>query len=397
MTDFSKCKSWFQLPEDCIYLNGNSLGPMPKNLPHRLQRTLTGEWGEQLIAAWNDAGWIEQPLRVGEQICPLIGAKSGQVLAGDTLSIQLFQALSAALKLRPDRKVILSDIGNFPSDLYIAAGLVRLLGRNYELRLVPTEEVSENISSEVAVLMLTEVDYRTGRRHNLNTLTRLAHDAGALSVWDLAHSVGAIPIDVETASVDFAVGCTYKYLNAGPGAPAFIYVAAHHCDRIEPTLSGWLGHQAPFDFEQDYRAANGIARMRIGTPPVLQMTALESALEIWQHANIHDVYEKSCKLTEQFMAGVKSKCPELALVTPSRASERGSHVAFRFSEGYAVIQALKARGVIGDFRAPDLMRFGIAPLYNDATDIARAVKKIAEIMTNKLWDNAAYKKRQLVT
>ncbi|MCY4152189.1 MAG: kynureninase [Aestuariivita sp.] len=397
MIDFSKSKRWFQLPKDSIYLNGNSLGPMPKNLPHRLQRTLTDEWGEKLIAAWNDAGWMEQPLRVGEQICPLIGAESGQVIAGDTLSIQLFQALSAALNLRPNRKVILSEIGNFPSDLYIAAGLVRLLDRDYELRLVPTEEISENISSEVAVLMLTEVDYRTGRRHNMQALTRLAHDVGALTVWDLAHSVGAIPVDVEAANVDFAVGCTYKYLNAGPGAPAFIYVAAPHCDRIEPTLAGWLGHQAPFDFEQNYRAANGIARMRIGTPPVLQMTALECALEIWQHANIHDVYRKSCELTEQFMAGVKTKCPELSLVTPINASERGSHVAFRFSEGYAVIQALKARGVIGDFRAPDLMRFGIAPLYNDAADIVRAIDNIAEIITNKLWDKAAYKKRQLVT
>ena len=397
MTDFTKTRSLFHLPEGIIYLDGNSLGPLPLAARERTSRLLSDEWGEMLIRGWNDAGWMELPGRLGDRIGRLIGAPSGTVMVGDTLSIKVYQAVAAALELRPDRRVILSDHGNFPSDLYMVDGLIRSLGRGHEIRLAAPEEVAGALDESVAVLMLTEVDYRTGRKHDMARLTAAAHAAGALTVWDLAHSAGALPIDVAGAGADFAVGCTYKYLNAGPGAPAFIYVAPGHIDRIRPALSGWLGHEAPFAFDLDYRSGRGIERMRVGTPPIITFAALDAALDVWNEVSMHDVRARSMELGELFIAKVEQSCPELDLVSPRAAEDRGSQVSFRFEHSWPVMQALIDRGVIGDFRAPDVMRFGIAPLYLDAEDMIRAVEILAEIVAERLWDRPRYQERRAVT
>ena len=397
MTDFSKTKQLFELPEGIIYLDGNSLGPLPKSAKNRIAKTISDEWGQMLITGWNKAGWMAQPAKLGDQIGRLIGAEAGQTVLGDTLSIKVYQALASALEMRPDRRVILSDSGNFPTDLYMAEGLIRSLDKGHRLITPAPEEVEAHINSDLAVLMLTEVDYRTGRRHDMARLTKLAQDAGALVIWDLAHSAGALPVDVANGGADFAVGCTYKYLNGGPGAPAFIYVAPRHSDAARPALSGWLGHAAPFAFALNYHAGRGIERMRVGTPPVLQMASLEAALAIWDDVNLDHLRAASIALCEQFIKGIEATCPDLSLATPRDAAQRGSQVSFRCENGYAAMQALIARGVIGDFRAPDIMRFGFTPLYIDKGDVARAIDIIADVMQNRLWDRPEYKVRSAVT
>ena len=397
MTDFSATKAMFHIPDGMIYLDGNSLGPLPRGAADRLTRVITDEWGRMLITGWNKAGWMDQPTRVGDRIARLIGAEAGHVVMGDTLSIKVYQALASALDMRPDRRVILSDSGNFPSDLYMAEGLIASLGRGHELRVVAPEDVAANITEDVAVTLITEVDYRTGRKHDMAALTARAHAAGALTIWDLAHSAGALPVDLAGAGADFAVGCTYKYLNGGPGAPAFIYVAPRHADVARPALSGWLGHEAPFAFDSSYRPGAGIERMRVGTPPVLALAALEAALDIWDLTTMQDIRAASIALTEQFIKGIEATCPMLTLATPREAALRGSQVSFRFPDGYAAMQALIARGVVGDFRAPDIMRFGFTPLFIDTGDVDRAIAIIADVMTNGLWDNAEYKTRARVT
>lgn len=397
MTDFAATKAMFDLPEGIIYLDGNSLGPLPSTAGKLVNDMMAKEWGQMLITGWNKAGWMALPTALGDRIGRLIGAAPGSIVTGDTLSIKVYQAVASALELRPDRKVVLSDSGNFPSDLYMVEGLLRSLGSDYELRVVAPEDVAANITEDVAVLMLTEVDYRSGRMHDMKALTELAHANGAVTVWDLAHSAGAIPVDLTGCNVDFAVGCTYKYLNGGPGAPAFIYVAPRLADRARPALSGWLGHEAPFAFDLDYRPGTGIERMRVGTPPILQMTALSAAMDIWDMADMADVRAKSIELTELFIARVEAACPELELVSPRDPNQRGSQVSFRFDDGYAAMQALIARGVIGDFRAPNIMRFGFTPLYIDEKDVEGAVEILADIMNNRLWDTPEYKVQQRVT
>jgi kynureninase len=330
-------------------------------------------------------------------VARLIGAEPGTVVMGDTLSIKVYQALAAALEMVPGRRVILSDTGNFPSDLYMADGLVRTLGRGYALRTVAPEEVEAAIGPEVAVLMLTEIDYRTGRRHDMGRLTAKAHAAGALTVWDLAHSAGALPVDLAGTRADFAVGCSYKYLNAGPGGPAFIYVAPRHAGTARPALAGWLGHEAPFAFDLDYRPGRGIERMRVGTPPILQLAALDAALDVWDIADIRDVRARSVELTEAFIAGVEAACPQLALASPRDPEARGSQVSFRHPEGYAIMQALIARGVVGDFRAPDILRFGFTPLYIGMEEVEKAVAVLSEVMAGALWDREEYRRRAAVT
>ncbi|WP_420584471.1 kynureninase [Ruegeria sp.] len=397
MTDFAATKAMFDLPENVIYLDGNSLGPLPKAAGDRVNDMLVREWGQMLITGWNKAGWMALPVGLGDRIGRLIGAEPGTIVTGDTLSIKVYQAVASALELRPDRKVVLSDSGNFPSDLYMVDGLLRSLGPDYELHVVASEDVAANITEDVAVLMLTEVDYRSGRMHDMKALTELAHANGAVTVWDLAHSAGAIPVDLSGCNADFAVGCTYKYLNGGPGAPAFIYVAPRLADQVRPALSGWLGHEAPFAFDLDYRPGSGIERMRVGTPPIIQMTALSAAMDIWDMADMVDVRAKSIELTELFIARVEATCPDLVLGSPRDPNQRGSQVSFQFANGYAAMQALIARGVIGDFRAPDIMRFGFTPLYIDENDVERAVEILADIMRNRLWDAPEYKVRQRVT
>lgn len=397
MPDFSATKAQFTLPQGVIYLDGNSLGPLPKAASARMARVLQDEWGEMLITGWNKAGWMDQPTRTGDRIARLIGAQPGHVVMGDTLSIKVYQALASALALNPDRRVILSDSGNFPSDLYMAQGLIATLGKGHELRVVAPEDVAANITPEVAVTLLTEVDYRTGRMHDMRALTRRAHDMGVITVWDLAHTAGATQVDLAGCNADFAVGCTYKYLNGGPGAPAFIYVNPRHANAALPALSGWLGHAAPFEFDLAYQPGAGIERMRVGTPPVLALAALEAALDIWDMTDMAAVRAQSLALTDRFIAGVEAACPMLALATPRAHAERGSQVSFRFKEGYAAMQALIARGVIGDFRAPDIMRFGFTPLFIDAADVDAAVAIITDVMQNALWDRPEYKTRAKVT
>ncbi|MCC5988685.1 MAG: kynureninase, partial [Pararhodobacter sp.] len=360
-TDFSRTRALFELPEGMIYLDGNSLGPLPRGVAERVAQAVSDEWGQMLITGWNRAGWMDLPMRVGDRIARLIGAEPGHVVMGDTLSIKVYQALASALEMVPGRRVILSDTGNFPSDLYMAEGLCRTLGPEYRLVTVVPEDVEAAIDESVAILMLTEVDYRTGRRHDMPALTAKAHSAGALAVWDLAHSAGATDVRVAEGGADFAVGCSYKYLNSGPGGPAFIYVAPRHAEAARPALSGWLGHEAPFDFDLHYRPGRGVERMRVGTPPVLQLAALDAALDVWDGVEIADLRARSLELTDAFITGVEAACPDLELATPRTHALRGSQVSFRHPQGYAIMQALIARGVIGDFRAPDIIRFGFTP------------------------------------
>ncbi|MDP2085198.1 MAG: kynureninase [Gemmobacter sp.] len=396
-TDFDATKAMFDLPEGVIYLDGNSLGPLPRGVADRVGRAITAEWGQMLITGWNKAGWMDMPARVGDRIARLIGAEPGHVVMGDTLSIKVYQALASALEMNPGRKVILSDTGNFPSDLYMADGLVRTLGQGYALRTVAPEDVLDAIDDTVAVTLITEVDYRTGRRHDMKAITARAHAMGALTVWDLAHSAGALDCDLSGAQADFAVGCTYKYLNSGPGGPAFIYVAPRHADRARPALSGWLGHAAPFAFDLDYRPGAGIERMRVGTPPILQLAALDAALDVWDHVAMADLRARSLALSDAFIAAVERACPDLTLTTPRDPAMRGSQASFRHPQGYAIMQSLIARGVIGDFRAPDILRFGFTPLFIGFDEVERAATILAEVMANRLWDRPEYHARAKVT
>ncbi|MEM8949755.1 MAG: kynureninase [Pseudomonadota bacterium] len=390
-------KDLFEIPEGVIYLDGNSLGPLPKGALQRAETVIGAEWGGELIRAWNTAGWISLPKRVGDRIAKLIGAPEGSVATGDTLSIKVYQALAAALKMRPERRVILSDAGNFPTDLYMADGLAKLIDKGYELRTPAPEEVAGHISDDVVAVMLTQVDYRTGRLHDMQAITRAAHAAGAVMIWDLAHSAGALPIDLAASEAEFAVGCTYKYLNGGPGAPAFIYVRPDIIEDVEPALAGWMGHDAPFAMELDYRPAMSTERLRVGTPPIIQLSILDQALNVWEDIDISALRAASIELSELFIAETEARCPELTLASPRDPAMRGSQISFAFEHGYAVMQALIAHGVIGDFRAPDIMRFGITPLYIDEQDVRQAAKIIEDVLHSERWRDPAYQTVSLVT
>ena len=393
-------RAHFALPDSVIYLDGNSLGALPHAVRDRLARTIDDEWGRGLIRSWNDAGWIDLPARVGARIARLIGAPAQTVLAADSTSVNLFKLLSAALALRPDRRVIVSERGNFPTDLYMAQGLIAQLDRGHRLVLVDDAcEIPAALGDDTAVLMLTHVDYRSGAMHDMEALTRLAHEAGALILWDLAHSAGAVPLDLAGANVDFAVGCGYKYLNGGPGAPAFFHVAARHADAFVQPLAGWFGHEEPFAFAPDYRPAPGAARYLCGTPPVLAMAALDAALELWDAVDMARLRAKSLALTDAFIATVETLCPDmgLELVTPRDPARRGSQVSFRHPQGHAVMQALIARGVIGDFRAPDILRFGFTPLYTRFTDVFDAADILREVLETRAYSRPEFQIRTRVT
>ncbi len=349
------------------------------------------------IQGWNRAGWMEKSRRIGDRIARLIGAENDTVIMGDTLSIKVYQALASALEMRPERKVILSDNGNFPTDLYMAQGLIASLQQGHSLKLVEPEQVADAIDETVAVLMLTHVDYKSGRMHNMQELTKKAHAAGAMVIWDLAHSAGAVPVDLTGCNADFAVGCTYKYLNGGPGSPAFIYVRRDHAEKARPALSGWLGHAAPFDFDLEYRAGDGIDRFRVGTPPIIQFAALEASLDIWDGVEMKDVRARANELSDFFIAEIETRCPMLELASPRDPAVRGSQVSFRFENGYAAMQAIIERGVIGDFRAPNIMRFGFTPLYIDIDDVKLAAAIIEAVMKSNAWDQPKYFKRAAVT
>jgi len=390
-------KELFDIPEGVTYLDGNSLGVLPKGAAARVTDTIEREWGQELIRAWNSAGWMDLPRVVGDRIAGLIGAPEGSVATGDTLSIKVYQALDAALKMRPDRRVILSDNGNFPSDLYMAQGLIGTIGKGHELRTPAPEDVAGAITEEVAVVMLTHVDYRTGRMHDMAAITEAAHAAGAVMIWDLAHSAGATALDIAGSGAEFAVGCSYKYLNGGPGAPAFIYARPDIVQDIDPALSGWLGHDAPFAMELGYRPAMSTERLRVGTPPILQLAVLQEALKVWDGVDMGDLRAASMRLGDLFIAEVEARCPALTLASPRDAAQRGSQVSFAFEHGYAAMQALIDRGVIGDFRAPDIMRFGFTPLYIDEGDVVAAAKVLQEVLDTDAWRDAKYQTKSRVT
>jgi kynureninase len=393
---FARTRQLFDLPEGLIYLDGNSLGALPRAVKARVADVVATQWGEGLIRSWNTHDWIDLPARVGERIARLIGAASGTVMVADSTSVNLFKALVTALRLRPGRRVILSERHNFPTDAYIAVGVAELLGQGHELRLVEAGEIAGALSDEVAVLLLTEVNYRTGTRLDMAALTAAAHAAGALTVWDLAHSAGAFPVHLAGAGADFAVGCGYKYLNGGPGAPAFVYSAPRHLDRLRQPLTGWLGHATPFSFAESYRPAEGIGAMRVGTPPVLSMSALDAALDVFDGVDLKALRAKADALFELFAGEVKRLTPELELATPTDPVRRGTQVSLRHPEAYAVMQALIARGVIGDFREPDILRFGLTPLYLSFADVRRAAGIVGEVMRTAAWNQPQYKVRAKV-
>ncbi|MBF8186575.1 kynureninase [Nonomuraea sp. K274] len=379
-------KDEFVLPEGVVYLVGNSLGALPRRTAERVRRAVADEWGKELVGGWNTEGWYEQPLTLGDRLAPLIGAGPGQVVVGNTTSIAIYQAVAAALRLRPERRVIVSDVRNFPTDHYMVQGLAGLLG-DYEVR-----DVAAGGFEDAAVVLLGEVDYGTGARHDVPSVTAEVRAAGALMVWDVCHSVGAMEVDISAA--DFGVGCTYKYLNGGPGAPAFLYVNPRHHAAAENVLSGWMGHAEPFAFEADYRPAEGVRRFAVGTPHVLSMAALEAALDMWERVPMGQVRAKSMALTSLFIDLVGDA---LEPASPLDAAARGSQVSFRHPDGYRVMRALIDRGVHGDFRAPDILRFGIAPLYIGYADVYDAAATLLEVLDQELWQDERYAHRRGVT
>ena len=389
----------FSLPAGVIYMDGNSLGALPRATPVRVAEVVAREWGDGLIRSWNDAGWIDMPARVGGKIGRLIGAPDGTVMVADSTSVNLFKLLGAALALRPDRQVILSERSNFPTDLYIAEGLSTLLGRGHSLRLVDGKDIPAAIDAEVAVVMLTHVNYQTGAMFEMAPVTAAAHAAGAIMLWDLAHSAGAVPVDLAACDADLAVGCGYKFLNGGPGAPAFLYVAERLHEQIKFPLTGWLGHAAPFAFEHSYRPAAGIARAVVGTPPMLSLAALEVGVDIALEAPIALVRDKSLCQTALFADLVAQQYPDmgLRLASPTDPAQRGSQVCFAHENAYPIMQALIARGVIGDFRAPDILRFGVTPLYLGYAELWDAVQTLRTVLADQEWREARFQTRQKVT
>jgi len=380
----------FALPDGVIYLDGNSLGPLPRATRGRLDAALRGEWGDGLIRSWNDADWIAAPARIGGKIARLIGAAANEVVAADSTSVNLFKLLSAAVRARPGRGVILTEAGNFPTDLYIAQGVAESIP-GAEVRALPREEVFDAIDSDVAVVMLTHVHYKTAARWDMAEITARAHAAGALMLWDLSHSAGAVAVDLRACDADLAVGCGYKYLNGGPGAPAFLFVAQPLQDGLSSPLSGWMGHASAFDFSDDYQPADGIQRFLCGTPPVLGLTALEVGVDIALEADMADLARKSAALWNLFAARIDVRLAGYGfeLISPRDPAARGSHISLSHPEGYRIMQALIARGVIGDFRDPDVLRFGLTPLYLGHEDVWRAVEILHSVMRDEAWRKQA--------
>ena len=385
----------FTLPEGVIYLDGNSLGALPRATPARVAEVVAQEWGKGLIRSWNDSDWITLPQRVGAKIARLIGAAPDEVVACDSTSVNLYKALAAALALRPGRKVILSEPGNFPTDLYVVQGLERL--GLAELRLVEPERLAEAIDADVAAVMLTHVHYTSGRVHGMAALTAAAHAKGALAVWDLSHSAGALELDLTACNADLAVGCGYKYLNGGPGAPAFIYAAARHHAALANPLSGWMGHAAPFAFAEAYTPAPGMTRMLSGTPPVLGLAALEVGIDLLTEAGMAALTAKSRALTQFFIAAMAEHAPALDLASTADPAQRGNQVSFRHCQAYAICQAAIAAGVIGDFRDLDILRFGFAPIYVGFADAWNAARIVGEIVASRAWDRPEFRIRNAVT
>ena len=413
-TRINEYRQQFSIPDGVIYLDGNSLGVLPKATAAAVAKTVEQEWGNGLIRSWNTADWVNAPRRCGDKIARLIGANAGEVIACDSTSVNLFKALLTALALQslkgdqPQRNVIISDIDNFPTDLYIAQGIRDLLThKSIDLQFVKRAEMVATIMAlgeRTAAVMLTQVDYRTGERYDMKAITALVQSNGALMLWDLAHSTCAFPVELNACNADLAVGCSYKYVNGGPGAPAFVFAAKRHLDTLDAAgtsapLSGWFAHEAPFAFDPLFRVVRGIERFTVGTPPILQFAALEASLDMWLTVDMQALRDASVALTERFIKEVESQCAGfgLTLATPRDASIRGSQVSFRHAEGYAIMQALIARSVIGDFRAPDILRFGFTPLYINEDDVVNSVAHFREVMVSREYEHAEFQSRGKVT
>jgi len=389
----------FALPEGMIYLDGNSLGARPKLVRERLDTVIEVEWGRDLVTSWNTHDWIDLPLKVGDKIARLIGAAPGEVAVADSTSINLFKVLAASLRLQPGRTTIVSERANFPTDLYVAEGVIDLLGTRHNLRLVDADELPAAVDADTSLVLLTQVNYRTGAMFDLAAVTRAVQAKGALMIWDLAHSAGAVPVDLNAAGADFAVGCGYKYLNGGPGAPAFIFVPRRHQDAFIQPLSGWMGHAAPFAFEPSYRPGSGIARALCGTPPILSLAALEVGIDTVLAADMSAIRAKAMALGDLFIRLIEAQGGRwsLSLASPREAARRGSQISFRHGDGYPVMQALIARKIIGDFRSPDILRFGFAPLYVRYVDVFDAAAALIDILASGAWDRPEFKRRAAVT
>ncbi|WP_429941444.1 kynureninase [Achromobacter xylosoxidans] len=397
-------KARFDLPPGVLYMDGNSLGVMPRAAAARAAEVITQEWGTGLIRSWNTAGWFELPSRLGDKLAGLLGAKEGELVITDTTSLNIFKALAASLRIQqkrqPERRVILSERDNFPTDLYMIQGMIDLLQQGYEMRLIDDElPLDRALDEDVAVVLLSHVNYRSGQMHDMAAVTRQAHERGALVIWDLAHAAGAVPVDLNGADADYAVGCTYKYLNGGPGSPAFIWVAPRHIPDFWQPLSGWWGHQRPFDMTVAYEPAGGIRRYLCGTQPIVSLAMVECGLDVAREADMAEVRRKSLALGDLFIALVEERCAghPLTLVTPRDHAERGSHVSLRHPNGYEVMQALIARGLIGDYREPEVLRFGLTPLYFGYADVWDAVEILKDVLDSKAWDKPEFKQRSAVT
>ena len=386
----------FVIPAGRIYLTGNSLGALPKHVPARMAEVIEREWGEDLISAWNTASWTDLSWRVATKIEPMIGAAPGTVHVGDSTSVTLFKAMVAATRLRPDRNVIVIEPTTFPTDGYIAQGVARAFGKT--LRWCDPDDPAASLDNDVALLSLTHVDFRSGAIFDMDSVTAAAHEAGAVMLWDLCHSTGAVPVDVAAADADIAVGCTYKYLNGGPGSPAFGYIAPRLQGMVEQPITGWWGHARPFEMQRDYEPAAGVAQMTVGTPPVLALSALEAALEVFDGVSAQDLRSASLSLTDLFIELVEARLPgAFELITPREHERRGSQVSWRHDQAYGISQALIARGVVGDFREPDVARFGFAPLYVTHTDVYDAVEHLVEVLANDEHLDPAYATKNAVT
>lgn len=385
----------FILPEGVIYLDGNSLGALPKATSEAMRTVVEQQWGTGLIRSWNDAGWFEMGARVGAKIAPLVGAQSHEVIACDTVSINVFKLLAAALAMRPGRKTILSEPGNFPTDIYMIEGLERQ--GLAERRLADREQLLDALDEGVAVLLLTHAHYKSGALFDMEAITRAAHDVGALVLWDLSHSTGALPVDLNGVKVDFATGCGYKYLCGGPGAPAFAFVAERHLGELRQPLTGWFGHAQPFEFSDDFEAAPGIEQLQCGTSPILGLTALEVGVDLIAEIGVERLHAKSQALSEFLLECLADQQVALPLVSPPLSGARGSQLSFAHPHAYEICQALIARGVIGDFRAPDILRLGFAPAYLRFEDMAEAASHLAQVLSSEVWREPRFAQRAAVT
>ena len=397
----SEYREAFNLPKNTIYFDGNSLGPVPKTTLNNLNNTINEEWGSDLINSWNKADWINLPQKLGNKIAPLLGAKAGEVIVVDSTSINLFKVLTSALRLNENRKKILSESTNFPSDLYILEGLNRISNNQYECVLIEDDDnnIEKYIDSSTAVVMLSHIDYKTGRISDMKKITDYAHNKGALVVWDLSHSVGVMPMDLHNIGVDFAVGCTYKHLNGGPGAPGFLYVRNDLIEKVTQPLSGWLGHSDPFAFDREYKPANNINKFICGTPSILAYKAVESGLNVFEGISMEQVREKSIQLSEVFIELINQECDEFEfkLFSPNDSNLRGSQISYMHENAYPIMQSLISRGVIGDYREPNILRFGISPLYMRYEEVWNAIMHLKKIMQSNEWDSSNFMVRNYVT